>query len=42
MASSALNYALGTGYSNPDLHGYAASASNATHYYMASPMLNDN
>jgi len=40
--NSALNYALGTGYSTTDLHGYVAGTSNASNYYMVSPLINDN
>lgn len=41
-SNMALNYALGTGYSAGDLHGYVASSSNASDYYMVSPLINAN
>lgn len=41
-ANSALNYALGNGYSTTDLHGYVVGTSNASDYYMVSPLFNDN
>lgn len=43
LASTALNYAVGTGYASTEgVDGYVGMTLTATHHYLTSPLLNDN